>query len=397
MAYHVAVFVLGGVRMDNAFDVVVIGGGIAGASIGALLAAGRSVAVLEREAHVGVHSTGRSAALFSEIYGNAAVRLLSRGSRDFLFSPPQGFTDVPLVHPRGVMWLARADQVERLRAYAAAPDVDLATRWLTAGEVRSICPIIRKDYVNAGLLEPAACDLDVSAIHHGYIKLLAARGGRLCTKSGVTGLDFKGGVWRVECGDEIFSAPVIVNAAGAWADEIAALAGQPPIGLQPMRRTAVLIEAPEDPPSRDWPLVVDTDEEFYFKPDAGLLLISPADETPSSPCDAQPEELDIAIAVSRIELATTLQIQRVRSRWAGLRSFAPDRTPVVGFGDAKRSFFWMAGQGGYGIQIAPALARLAASLIEKGIPPDDLVDLGLQLDQLTPQRLHPAPAPATQP
>ena len=189
-------------------------------------------------------------------------------------------------------------------------------------------------------------------------------------------------------GGTSFAAPVVVNAAGAWADVVAELAGARPIGLQPMRRTALLVDPPEGVRIDDWPMVIDVEETFYFKPDAGLLLLSPADETPSPPCDAQPEALDVAVAIDRVQTATTLEVRRVRHRWAGLRSFVADRAPVAGWDPEAAGFFWLAGQGGYGIQTAPAMARTAAALLQNEALPGDLVDAGVDPRALSPERLQ---------
>lgn len=368
-------------------DVVIIGAGIAGASAAADLAGDRRVLVLERESFPGMHSTGRSAALFSEIYGSAPIRALSRASRDFLYDPPAGFAEGPTVRPRGALHIASAGQLAALEAFAGLPDVAPAVRRLDAQGCREACPILREDYVVAGVLETGSADLDVDALHQGWLRQLRAAGGRVAVDAEVTGLSRTAGGWRVETPGLTVEAPVVINAAGAWADRIAALAGAAPIGLQPMRRTALIVDAPEGADPQGWAMVIDIDEEFYFRPDAGALLLSPGDETPSEPCDAQPEELDIAIAVDRVQNATTLQVRRVRRSWAGLRSFVADRTPVVGFAADAPGFFWLAGQGGYGIQTAPAMGRLAGSLVRGEGVPQALADHGVTAADLAPERL----------
>ena len=369
-------------------DIVVIGAGIAGASAAAELAgAGLSVVVLEREAFAGLHSTGRSAALFSEIYGSAPVRALSRASRDFLYGPPAGFTETPIVRPRGALHIATTDQLAALEAFAALPDVAPAVRRLTGEEARQACPILRADYVAAGVLETGSADLDVDALHQGYLRQLRRRGGRLVVEAEVTGLTRSGQDWTVRTPQGELTAPVVINAAGAWADQLAALAGARTLGLTPCRRTGVIVDAPEGSDSERWPMVIDIDEAFYIRPEAGTLMLSPADETPCEPCDAQAEELDIAIAVDRVQTATTLEVHRIRRSWAGLRSFVADRTPVVGFAPEAPGFFWLAGQGGYGIQTAPAMGQLAAALAQgKGVP-DALAAHGVDPTDLRPERL----------
>ena len=367
-------------------DIIVIGAGIAGASVAAHLAETRRVILLEREDRPGYHSTGRSAALFTEIYGNAAIRALTRASREFLFETPPGFADSPLTRPRGCLYIATAAQLESLRAFRAKSDIETATRRLELDEAHALCPILRRDYVAGALLEPDCADIDVSALHQGYLRLFRRRDGRLLTRSAVRAAVRRDGLWQVQAGEHVLDAPIIVNAAGAWADEVAALAGIPKVGLEPRRRTAVLVDAPPGREVSGGPFVNDVEERFYFKPDAGSLFLSPADETPVEPMDAQPEELDIAEAVERVEAATTLQVKRLKARWAGLRTFAPDRTPVVGFSSAGSGFFWLAGQGGYGIQTAPALSRTAAALLLGAALPAQLAEQGVDPAALSPER-----------
>ncbi|HTV97065.1 MAG TPA: FAD-binding oxidoreductase [Steroidobacteraceae bacterium] len=370
----------------NHADIIVIGAGIAGASVAAHLAEARRVILIEREHRPGYHSTGRSAALFTEIYGNSVIRALTRASREFLRDPPSGFSEVALTRPRGCLHIARAAQLEVLREFAALPDVAPATRAVNEAQALALCPILREGYVAGALLEPESADIDVHALHQGYLKLFRAREGRLVTSAPVHALERTPHGWSVRAGEETFAAAVIVNAAGAWADQIAALAGSGPAGLTPYRRTAVLVDVPGFDVSR-WPFVTDVEEQFYFKPEAGALFLSPADETPAEPSDAQPEEWDVATAVERVETATTLQITRLKARWAGLRTFAPDRTPVVGFARDVEGFFWLAGQGGYGIQTAPALSRAAAALVLDVPLPDELAALRAETERLSPERL----------
>ncbi len=367
-------------------DIIVVGSGIAGASVAALLAATRSVILLEGEPRPGYHSTGRSAALFSEIYGNAVIRALSRASREFLYRPPAGFCESPLVKTRGSLFIATAAQRPALDEFAALPDVAPETRPLSAAEARALCPALREDYVAAAVLEPNSADIDVHGLHDGYLRECRRRGGRVVCDAPVQVLDFAAPYWNIATGGTTFSAPIVVNATGAWADDLARRAGIEPLGLVPMRRTAMLMDIPEGSGAAAWPMVIDIDEQFYFKPDAGSLLLSPADETPASPGDVQPEEWDVAVAVDRIQTATTLDIRVLKRRWAGLRTFATDRAPVVGFSNGAPGFFWLAGQGGYGIQTAPALSSAAAALIlGKGLP-DELTQLGVRESDLSPSR-----------
>ena len=367
-------------------EVIVIGAGIAGASVAAALAHTHKVIVLERVAFPGMHSTGRSAALFSEIYGSAPIRALSRASPDFLYSPPQGFAEAPLVHPRGALHIASAAQTAKLDAFCALPDVAASVRRLDGPEAWAQCSILRQDYVAGAVLETASADVDVDVLHQGWLRQLKARGGQLIVDAEVVGISRSGTGWRVETPDLRIDAAVVVNAAGAWADVIAGLAGVKTVGLQPRRRTALIVDAPAGAQSDLWPMVIDVDEEFYFRPDAGALLLSPGDETPSAPCDAQPEELDIAIAVARVQSATTLEVRRVRRSWAGLRSFVADRNPVVGYAPDRPGFFWLAGQGGFGIQTSPAMGQLACALVRGEAVPADLARFGVDIESLRPDR-----------
>jgi D-arginine dehydrogenase len=375
-------------------EIVVIGGGIAGSSVAAALAARHRVVLVEREEHPGYHSTGRSAALFSEIYGNGAIRALSRASRAFLFDPPPGFSETQLVRPRGTLFLATESQSEKLNAYAALPDIAPATRLMNLEEMRALCPLLRSDYVAAGLYEPTSVDLGVHELQQGYLRLFKSRDGTLHCRAEVKSIGYRSGRWLLDTGDREIAATVVVNAAGAWADEIAAMAGLLPMHVTPYRRTAILVEPPAGTQIDDWPLLIDIDEQFYAKPDAGALLLSPADETPSPPCDAFAEEMDIAVAAYRVEQAIAMNIDRVKHSWAGLRSFSPDRAPIVGFDPGAEGFFWLAGQGGYGIQTAPAMAATACALLEgKGLPAE-LTDFGIDVAALSPDRFRTSPASA---
>jgi D-arginine dehydrogenase len=368
-------------------DVIIIGAGIAGASVAAQLSRDARIAVLEQESQPGYHTTGRSAAIFSEIYGNAQIRALSRASRAFFLDPPAGFSDVPLVGKRGSLFVARPDQLDRLDAFAALPEVAGATERLSAHAARELVPILREGHVGAALHESAASDMDVHALLHGYLRRMRHHDGKLVTDAAVLGVARVGDRWRVHTTAGTFNAPVVVNAAGAWVDRIAALAGAEPIWIEPLRRTAALVDAPAGFEISAWPMVIDIDEQFYFKPDAGKILLSPADETPSPPCDAMPADWDVAVAVDRVETATTLKIAHVRHKWAGLRCFVPDRSPVVGYDPVLPGFFWLAALGGYGIQTSPAMGRLAAALVLERQPPDDMLAMGLDLAALAPERL----------
>jgi len=367
-------------------DVIILGAGMAGASLAAELAPQRRVVLLEREDQPGRHATGRSAAMFFESYGNATVRALTRASRDFLLHPPQGFTEAPLMQRRDAMIFADTSRLVQLDTMLSAPGAAACLHRIGASEALRICPILRPQAVAGALLDVSGHDMDVSALHQAYLRQARRGAVQLVLDAGETALSRADGLWQVKVRSQVFSAPVLVNAAGAWADEVAAQAGVPGVGLQPMRRTAMTLDAPDGLDIHAWPLVVDVGEGFYFKPDAGQILLSPANEDPSPPCDAAPDELDVAIAVDRFESATTLQVRRIRHRWSGLRSFVADRSPVAGFEPAFTGFFWLAGQGGYGIQMAPALARAAASLLLGQPMPADIVAEGVTAAELSPAR-----------
>ena len=377
------------------FDFIVIGAGIAGASAGYELAApahgkvraGGRVALLEREDQPGYPATGRSAAFYIQSYGNAVVRALTVGSWEFFTEPPEGFTDGPLLTERGALFVGRPDQIGELDDLIAetrplAPHLER----LDAAAARALVPILRPSALGGAVLDSKAMEIDVNRLHQGYLRGLKARGGEVVTRAEVRGLRPGPAGWLVETKAGDFTAPVVVNAGGAWCDEIAGLAGAKPVGLEPKRRTAITFDAPPGLDTRDWPLTTGVAEDFYFKPDSGRLMGSPADETPMPPCDVQPDEFDIAVAVDRIQTATTLEIRRIGNTWAGLRTFAPDKTMVAGFDPAREGFFWLAGQGGYGIQTAPSMGRIAAALATgRGLPPD-LADLGVEASALSPGR-----------
>jgi D-arginine dehydrogenase len=352
--------------MTAKFDIVIVGAGIAGSSAAAELAENANVLLLDMEEQPGFHATGRSAAFFAPSYGNAIVRGITAASEHFYRKPPKDFTSIALIHSRDAVFIAREDQLAQLQEMRK--EIPLLNS-LCASEACVDVPILDCEYVAAGLRDESGGDLDVDAILQGYLRLFKRRGGQLMCKQKVKALHFSGGTWTLQTQDQSVSAPILVNAAGAWADAVAGLAGVTKLGLQPMKRTAVLIDpnqSNDSSPNIDisnWPLVVDVDEQFYFKPEAGLILVSPADETPCDPCDAQPDEIDIAIAIDRFEKATSLNIKHVNHSWSGLRTFAADRNFVVGFDLELENFFWLAGQGGYGVQTAPGLAQLTNAII----------------------------------
>lgn len=369
-------------------DILIIGGGIAGAGAAFMLAGQARVLLLEAEAQCGLHSTGRSAASFTENYGPPTIRRLAIASRSFLAEPPAGFAESPIMLPRGMITVARDDQLDALAeelasAQAFAPSIVA----ISPSEALARVKILRRDYVAGAIIEPHSMEIEVATLHQGFLRGARRQGASILTDAPARAIERRAGLWHVETPAGSFAAPVLVNAAGAWADAVATLAGVTPLGLQPKRRTAVLVPVPPGLDTRGWPLVNDVGGEFYFKRDAGALFLSPADATPSDPCDAQPDELDIAIAIGRFQQAADMKVDRVQRAWAGLRTFVADGAPVAGFDPHAENFFWLAGQGGYGIKTSPALSLLAAEAILHHRFPDALHDAGLSADDLSPARL----------
>jgi D-arginine dehydrogenase len=379
-------------------DFIIIGGGIAGTAMAYYLAPHARVVVLEREAQPGYHSTGRSAALFIETYGPPQVRALTRASRALFEAPAQEFADHSLLAPRGTLCVASHQQERQLEQYwehiRASGTV---TERLDATRACAMVPILRHGQIVGAVYEPDAADMDVHAIHQGYLKYMRHHGGRLFCNAEVTHIERTGANWEVRTGTDgtTYSAPVIVDAAGAWADIVARLAGVKPLGLQPLRRSAFTFPAPEGIDASRWPAVLGADDDWYFKPEAGMLLGSPANVDPVEPQDVQAEELDIALAIDRIEAMTTLSIRRPARVWAGLRSFVADGSLVGGFDTRVPGFFWLAGQGGYGIQTSAAMGE-ACSALARGLPlPQRLADFGLTAEMLGPARLETVDVAAT--
>jgi D-arginine dehydrogenase len=372
-------------------DFIVIGGGIAGASVAYWLTPHARVVVLEREPQPGYHSTGRSAALFIETYGPAQVRALTRASRAFFECPGTGFSEHPLLTPRGTLFVAAEQQERQLDEYwNEVRSSSTVTRRLDRVETCSMVPVLRAERVIGSVYEPEACDIDVNALHQGYLREMRRRGGVLRCEAEVTRIQREGGQWHVHTGETTYFAPVLINAAGAWADTIARMAGVAPIGIEPRRRSAFTFPLPAGVATAAWPAVMGAEDDWYFKPEAGMLLGSPANADLVEPQDVQAEELDIALAIDRIESMTTLTIPRPARVWAGLRSFVADGNLVGGFDTHTPGFFWVAAQGGYGIQTSAAMGEGCAALA-RGLPfPQHLADFGLDAQMLSPGRLETA-------
>lgn len=377
---------------DTTWDVVVVGAGMAGASVGWQLAqAGQRVLLLERESQPGYHTTGRSAALFEEHYGPEQVQALTRASRAFYEHPPAGFVDTPILHPRGVMYVGTAAHKSLIdAAYAEAVEHSPDAQRLDGDALRAIVPVLNASIVD-GFVDDGARDIDVNALHQGFLRGLRHAHGELWCNAEVTALTHDGNTrrWTIALADgRSVQTAIVVNAAGAWADGIGELAGARAIGLVPARRSAFTFAVPEGVDATHWPAVISADESFYFKPDAGQLLGSPANADATYPHDVQPEEEDIATGIWNIEQATTLQIRRPSHTWAGLRSFVADGEMVIGWDDSVPNLFWVAAQGGYGIQSAAAYSLLARNLLLDEPIDESLLAQGVRLEALEPVRLQ---------
>jgi D-arginine dehydrogenase len=368
-------------------DYLIVGSGIAGASAAYWLAPHARVLLLERESQPGYHSTGRSAAMFAESYGTPQVRALTCASRAFLQQPPPGFCEHPVLSPRGLLLVARLGEDALLDEHwrvleALSPNASL----LLPSQLHKRVPVLRQELLLGGCYTPDALDMDVSALHQGYLRGARQHGAQVLCNAPVTALwrHAEGG-WLVQAGDHSIRARVVVNAAGAWCDEVAQLAGVTPLGLTPKRRSAFVFAPPTDLDFSAWPLCIGADESWYLKPDAGQLLGSAANADPVPPQDVQPEELDIALGIHRIEELTTLKIHRPTRTWAGLRSFVPDGDLVCGYDSHTPDFFWIAGQGGYGIQTSAAMGEASAALLRGLQLPARIADFGLTTTMLGPR------------
>ncbi|MBW8285714.1 MAG: FAD-binding oxidoreductase [Rhizobium sp.] len=370
------------------FDVAVVGGGIAGASFAYRVAGHRSLVLLEAEAQVGYHSTGRSAAEFSRQFQNETTGLLADASYGFLANPPQGFAEVPLLIPRGNLVIASEERLPKLdAAFREVIATSSESRPVSIEEAIAMVPFLRPDYMAGAFYDPACWDMEVESILQGYLRGARRNGADIRTGSTVSAIERDGGIYRLETLQGPVLARRIVNAAGAWADRLAVLAGLEPLGIVPHRRTAITVDVPADYDLAPMPGVNEVGEDFYFKPEAGKLMVSPADATPSDPCDAQPEDIDVAYAAHFLEQSTTLPVKTISHKWAGLRSFTADKLQVVGFDRNDPDFFWLAGQGGSGILTSPALSEWAAGLFLVDEPPEHLVRGGLTPELFSPLRL----------
>ncbi len=369
--------------MEKHFDFLVVGAGMAGVSLGARLAESAHVAVMEMEDQAGYHSTGRSAASWIENYGNETIVKLNRASFDFLNSPPEGFPCDGVLRKRGVLWVARAGSEDGLGEMFNDDVVEIsATRALEYVPALKVSGLRRFGY------EAEAYDIDVAKLHQAHIKMLKSHGGELKCNAEVVAIDRADARWKVttRAGEE-YSADTVVNAAGAWADEVARLAGVKPVNLEARRRSAGMVPVPDEYSIENWPFVVEVEEAFYFRPDGGKLMLSPADATPVEAHDAWADDLELAKAAAVFDEVMQFSVTRVSNTWGGLRTFAPDATPVVGM-DEVPGFFWFAGQGGYGIQTSPAMASLGTSLLLGNALETALREQAFDIASVAPSRLR---------
>ncbi len=371
------------------YDVAIVGGGIAGASLAHFLGGQRSILMLEQEAFHGYHASGRSAAEFTRRFHVPLIGKLAVASAEFLMGPSEGFSDVPLLTPRGNLLVANGEKAAHLHnVFKQEAQSGSEIHPQTVEDALERVPFLNQDYVKAAFYDPDCFDVEAETLLQSFLKSARKAGTETRTGCELISARHNGGRWELETNLGAFSARALVNAAGAWADVVAQRAGVHPLGLTPYRRTAITIDLPPGFDAARLPEVNEIDEVWYFKPEAGRLLVSPADATPSEPCDAQPEELDIAYAMHYLEEATTLKVPAIASKWAGLRTFAPDRLPVAGFDQDQPHFFWLAGQGGYGIQSSPALGQYAADLLLLNYMSESLLKTGLTGTEFRPDRFR---------
>lgn len=369
------------------FDIAIIGGGIAGISLAYFLSPHRSVVVLEREDALGYHSTGRSAAEFTLRDNAPLVNALARASHAFLMAPPAGFADVPLLIERGSIILGTEEKAALVRErFEQAKALGIAVEWLDEATMLARAPMLKPAYAAAAYFDPEYWDIEVDALLQAYARHARRHAAQILEKRQLTGARRDGDQWLIETNEETIAAGTVVNAAGGWADTVATLCGVAPMGIVPHRRTAITVDLPEGIDASSLPEINEIEDTFYFKPEGGRLLASPADATPCEAADVQPEELDVAYAAHYVEEATTLNVRRIFKSWAGLRSFSADRLPVIGLAKDAENFFWLAGQGGYGILTSPALGSLAAALLTRSSVPEPLAREGIGTETLSPLR-----------
>ncbi len=368
------------------FDIIIIGAGIAGASVAARLAQHKRVCILEMEDRAGYHTTGRSAAAYEPNYGPRAMLAFARASKEFLDHPPPGFADHPILTMRNSLFVEGPDQEQHTTKLLANSS---GLEEISVAEAQQMMPVLRANYAARIFRDPGTADIDVDTLHRGFLKMAKAQGGQLITEAPATAISRKLGLWHIETPKGQFFAPILVNAAGAWGDGIAAMAGVDPVGLVPKRRSIAIVPLPQGMDASHWPMVSDTGETWYCKQQSGKMMVSSADATPVEPHDTYADDIAIAEGIDRMMQATTLEVERIEHSWGGLRSFVADGEPAVGYDPHTDDFFWLVGQGGYGIMTSPALSQTAAELVLHRPFPDAVRQRGIDETAIAPARLKP--------
>ncbi len=371
--------------MNNNYDFIVIGAGIAGASVAAHLAASHTVLILEMEDRPGYHTTGRSAASYEPNYGPVPMLALIRASHNFFMAPPKGFTEAPLFSPRGSFFFQPVDQEKEMDELLSKSS---GLKEYSEAQTTTLYPILRPGYAKRFFYDDATGDLDVDLLHRGYLRMFKAAGGNLINNAGAQSIERTNNKWRIKTPAGTFISPTIINAAGAWGDVVATLAGVKALGIVPKRRSIGVVSVNGYDGFEKWPMVTDAAETWYAKPQSGKMIISSADVTPVEPHDAYADDMAVAEGIERLMNATTFEVTHLDHSWGGLRTFAPDKNPVVGFDPHTEGFFWLVGQGGYGIESAPALSRTAAALAQNKPAPEDVLSFGLNIADIHPERLR---------
>jgi D-arginine dehydrogenase len=367
------------------FDIIIIGAGIAGASIAARLAPLKRICILEMEDRPGYHTTARSAAAYVPNYGSVPMIALTRASEKFFLSPPEGFSDAPITSPRTCITIAPEGQDKEFDELVA---LGVGMEEISEAEARKRFPVLREGYVKRALYDPFTRDIDVDLLHRGFLRVAKSAGAEMSLNAPAETIERARGMWKIKAGASMVTAPIIINAAGAWGDVVAERAGVRPVGLKPKRRSIGIVPAPEHKGFDAWPMINDAAETWYAKPQSGKLMVSSADETDVEPHDAYADDMAIAVGIENMMQATTLEVERVEHSWGGLRTFVEDRAGVVGFDPDVEGFFWLVGQGGYGIQTSPALSETAASLLLGHGIPSYVLDHGLNPTSISPDRLR---------
>ena len=368
------------------YDFLIIGAGISGSAAAYELCSLGSVAIIEAETGPDYHSTGRSAALYTRNFGGSVVRKINSASYAFFQNPPSGFCDIPLLTPRGLLTVGRPEDTAKLALIHEQSTPDAPIEMLTSAQTCERAPILRPEFIDAATFEAGVSDIEVSSLHQAYLRAVKAKKCTPIYSMRINAIERKNGAWHVSANGQTMIGKTLINAAGAWADQIAIMAKAAPTGLVAKRRTAIIVDAPQGVEPQQLPAIDFADSESYIKPEAGKLMASPGDETPVEPQDVQPEEWDIAVIADWLQQRTIIEIQRIEHSWAGLRTFARDDAPIVGFDPNIEDFFWLAGQGGYGIMMSPTLGRVTSSLITDGTIPEDLLSLGVNKHSISPSR-----------